>query len=236
MKSSLIHRLVYKYDSFREFLNNIIGKFQLRVLKFYKEPEVIDLLQSTKKEIDFMLRPYEAFTIYSTAKAQSILEGDMAEVGVYQGGSAKLICEAKGTRKLHLFDTFEGLPEVSETDKNFDDIEFLHKKDISNTSLDKVKNYLSKYDDVFFYKGKFPETAEPVKDNVFSFVHLDADLYESTLNSLKFFYPRLVQGGIIISHDYVTVTGVRKAFEDYFRGQNKPIIELTEQQCMVVKY
>ena len=35
----------------------------------------------------------------------------MAEVGVYQGVSAKLICEAKGDKELHLFDTFEGLPD-----------------------------------------------------------------------------------------------------------------------------
>ena len=40
----------------------------------------------------------------------------MAEVGVYQGVSAKLICEAKGDKELHVFDTFEGLPDKSGTD------------------------------------------------------------------------------------------------------------------------
>lgn len=236
MKSSITHRLIYKYDRLREFINSSIGLFQINVMKFFKEPETVDLIRSVKKEVDSMLRPYEAFLIYSIAKAQSVLEGDMAEVGIYQGGSAKLICEAKGNRKLHLFDTFEGLPDVSEIDKNFEDIDFLHTKDINNTTIESVQKYLEKYDNVFFYKGKFPDTAEPIKDLVFSFVHLDADLYESTLNGLKFFYPRLLKGGIIISHDYVTIKGVRKAFEDYFSDKSVPVIELVEQQCMVIKF
>jgi O-methyltransferase len=44
-------------------------------------------------------------------------------------------------------------------------------------------------------KGLFPHTAEAVKDKVFGFVHLDVDLYESTLAGLKFFYPHLFPGG-----------------------------------------
>ncbi len=44
------------------------------------------------------------------------IKGELAEVGVYKGGSAKLICEAKGNSILHLFDTFEGLPNVGEND------------------------------------------------------------------------------------------------------------------------
>ena len=39
-------------------------------------------------------------------KATRKLSGDIAEVGVYRGGSAMIICEAKGNKKLHLFDTF----------------------------------------------------------------------------------------------------------------------------------
>ena len=53
------------------------------------------------------------FLIYSLAKAQSKRPGDFAEVGVYQGGSARVICEAKGSKRLRLFDTFSGLPEDS---------------------------------------------------------------------------------------------------------------------------
>ena len=51
---------------------------------------------------------------------------------------------------------------------------------------------------------------------VFSFVHLDVDLYQSTKDGLAWFYPRLNRGGILISHDYSNADGVRKAFDEFF--------------------
>ena len=44
------------------------------------------------------------------AKITGKVTGDIAEVGVYKGGSAKIICSAKGDRHLHLFDTFAAFP------------------------------------------------------------------------------------------------------------------------------
>ena len=79
----------------------------------------MDLIKSITQEVAFAFYPIEAFTVYSLAKSQSKLSGDMAEVGVFQGGSAKLICEAIGDKKLHLFDIFEGLPELTDKDTHF---------------------------------------------------------------------------------------------------------------------
>ena len=156
----------------------------------------------------------------------------MAEVGVYQGGSSKIICEIKGNKKLHLFDTFQGLPEITEKDTTFG--KKLWEKDLcSDTSLEIVKNYLSEYKNVYFYQGEFPSTSEPVTDSKFSFVHLDVDLYQSTKDCLEFFYPRLVHGGVILTHDYHG-TGVHNAFDEFFSGKNVSVIELTGPQCMVI--
>ena len=203
------------------------------MLHFYKNKEVVDLIKSTKKEVDFLFRPCDAFNVYALARAQSALNGDMAEVGVYQGGSAKLICEAKGNKTLHLFDTFDGLPDVSEVDKQFNAITFFQKNQYK-TDFQAVKEYLSAYKNVQFYKGFFPKTAIPVKAKKFSFVHLDVDLYQSTLDCRKFFYPRMIKGGIIISHDYHAY-GVRKAFEEFCKDKKEPILELAESQCMIVR-
>ncbi|HET6458464.1 MAG TPA: TylF/MycF/NovP-related O-methyltransferase [Nitrosopumilaceae archaeon] len=190
------------------------------------------MIKSIKNEVDFAFFPLEAFAVYSVAKSQSKLEGDMAEVGVFQGGSAKLICEAKGNGKLHLFDTFEGLPELSDKDTHFG-VKYWKKSQFGNTSVENVKKYLSKYSNVFYYKGTFPETANPITDLKFSFVHIDVDLYQSTMDCLKFFLPRLVQGGIILSHDYHT-GGVRSAFDEFFKEKKIPIVELPGPQCMVI--
>ncbi|MBU6321345.1 MAG: class I SAM-dependent methyltransferase [Patescibacteria group bacterium] len=107
-------------------------------------------------------------------------------------------------KPLYLFDTFEGLPTG--------DAQF--KKGEYAASLADVQAYLSGYADTYFYKGVFPDTAAPVQDKSFSFVHLDVDLYESTRAALVFFYPRMSAGGVIVSHDYATSEGVRRAFEE----------------------
>jgi O-methyltransferase len=74
-----------------------------------------------------------------------------------------------------------------------------------------------------------------VADDLFSFVHLDVDLYESTREALAFFYPRMSVGGMLISHDYVECAAVRQAFDDYFGEARQPVLELSGNQCLVVK-
>ncbi|GAG39533.1 unnamed protein product [marine sediment metagenome] len=131
------------------------------------------------------------YNIYRLVKKLINIEGDIAEVGVYKGGSARVICEVKGGKSLHLFDSFEGMPETNET------IDKYKKGELGNTTLENVKNYLSKFKNVYFYKGYFPESARELTNRgcKFSFVNLDVDIYESTLNGLKFFYPKMNAGG-----------------------------------------
>ena len=54
-------------------------------------------------------------------------------------------------------------------------------------------------------------------DERYVMVSLDADLYEPTRQGLKYFYPRLVKGGVIVIHDYNSAQfeGVRKAVREY---------------------
>jgi hypothetical protein len=98
-----------------------------------------------------------------------------------------------------------------------------------------VRNYLKRYKNVHFYKGIFPSTAAKIRDRGFSFVHLDLDLYKATQESIEFFYPRMKKGGIMISHDYISSSGVRKAFDEYFKDRPEPIIEMSGSQCLIVK-
>jgi len=200
---------------------------------YYNDPErskVLDLVKKIKNENEMLLADNEAYQIFMAVKRTQKINGDIAEVGSYRGGSAKLICEAMGDKTLHLFDTFEGLPDLC----HHDDPKQFQKGNYS-ASLEDVKNYLKKYQNVHFYKGLFPSTADPIKDKKFSFVHLDLDLYEATLASIKFFYSRMNRGGIIISHDYISAPGVRKAFDDFFRDKPEPIIEMSGSQCLIVK-
>jgi hypothetical protein len=176
----------------------------------------------------------ERFNLYSLAKTTSHLPGALAEAGVYRGGSAKILCTVKGDSPLYLFDTFEGMPDVNAaTDGRFS------RGNFADTGYEGVVAYLAPFPNVHFYKGFFPDSAigkEPEKLS-YRFVHLDLDIYESTRKALDFFYPRMVSGGIIISHDYSNwrVPAVKKAFHDFFEGKKEAIIPLWGSQCMVVK-
>lgn len=206
-------------------LRRLVGTFIVRavdsrngVIVYYTGPErlkVIDLIRQVRNETEIQQTNVEAYQIFMLVKKTAKVGGDIAEVGVYKGGSAKVICEAKGNRSLHLFDTFEGLPDPWD--------------------FDAVQNYLRTYSNVYFYKGLFPATAEPTKDKKFSFVHLDVDMYGSTLYCLVYFYPRMSHGGIIVSHDYSLIPGVRKAVDEFFEDKPEAVIELSGNQCLIVK-
>lgn len=69
----------------------------------------------------------------------------------------------------------------------------------------------------------------------YSFCHFDVDLYEGTLACLRYFYDRMLPGGIMLSHDYGLLAGVEAAFTEFFADKPERVIELPTTQCMVVK-
>jgi O-methyltransferase len=202
---------------------------QLFLLARHKEPRIVRLVREVRKQRRCLLNAYECFTVYELAQAYSRLPGELAEVGCFQGASTRLICEAKGDKQLHVFDTFEGLPKSSAPDHG------VHNEKQYACSLDSVQTYLSGYKNVRFHKGMFPETAGPVHASKFSFVHCDVDLYESTLGCLQFFYPRMLPGGVLLSHDYSVLAGVKTAFQEFLADKPEKPIEMPSTQCMFIK-
>ncbi len=183
---------------------------------------------STASRVPTLLDPWEACNIMSALQAVRRIPGNLAEVGVAYGGSARIIAEHSGGRTLHLFDTFSGLPTPGVRDSGkFRAGDFA--SDV-NTVRDRLKGF-----PVSFHVGVFPETAAPIADERFSFVHMDVDLYQSTLDALSFFYPRMSPGGIILSHDYGSSVGVTNAFAEFFASRPDPVIELIGYQCIAVK-
>ncbi len=205
------------------------SKLQLSALRSRKDPEIVALLREIHREKRSLLSAFEAYLVYSLARAQSKREGAFAEVGVYKGASARLICNVKGDKPLHLFDTFEGLPDSSEEDRD------VHRVGQYACSLENVQSYLQGQDNVHYHKGIFPDSVVGVPEQQYAFAHFDVDLYEGTLECLKYFYPRMIPSGIILSHDYGLLAGVEKAFQEFFADKPEEIIEQPTTQCMVVK-
>ena len=186
------------------------------------------LIRKVISETDMLLLQDEAYQVLSCARTTSKTPGEIAEVGVYRGGSARLMCGELGGRNLYLFDTFEGLPQTKEMDSRFAAGQY-------SSSYEKVKDYLSEFPKVHIYKGLFPRTAAPITDRRFSFVHLDVDLYQPTRDALDFFYPRMSPGGMLLIHDFLWAEGVRQAVQEFFASRPECVLELAGAYCGIVK-
>jgi O-methyltransferase len=140
------------------------------------------------------------------------IEGSVAEVGVYKGGSALIIAKTLVGDDIYLFDTFDGMPETCEFDND-------HKKgDFNDSSYDEVLNLFTNYDNVKIIKGIFPDgDYDFLEGKKFKFVHLDVDIYKSYKDSLDFFHNRMTQNGIMLFDDYNahSCLGAKKAVDEY---------------------
>jgi hypothetical protein len=211
-------------------MTKILAQRNMMIVPAENDPQravAYTLIRRTRQETSMVLLDPEAYTIYSWARNTAKVSGEMAEVGVFRGGSARLMCEVKGSRALHLFDTFAGLPDASQWDSKF-------QKGGFSSSLDQVRGYLEHFPGVHFHPGLFPETARGLEQLTFSFVHLDVDLYQSTVSGLEWFYPRMNPGAVLISHDY-DADGVRKAFDEFLSDKPECILELAGSQVGFVK-
>ena len=162
------------------------------------------------------------------------IEGDIVELGCYVGESSKYLMktlvETKSTKKLYVYDSFEGLPNLSKWEENSGWVSGTLKTSqdvlienfnqnnlpIPNIHKDWFKNIPS---------NKLPEKI--------SFAFLDGDFYDSIYDSLTKIYDRVSDGGYICFHDYerFDLPGVRAAIEDFFneRGITYTITKVCDQ-------
>ena len=155
------------------------------------------------------------------------LDGSIAEVGVYRGGSAYYLDLLSNGKNVYLCDTFEGIPYKGELDKH----------EIGDFDAVSYEDIRERFPSAIILKGIFPDTAEiAINENqTFCFVHLDADQYKSTVDSLNYFYPKMVEGGVIIFDDWGWLPGVDLAITEFFKDKPEEISQEVDMQCYIIK-
>lgn len=137
------------------------------------------------------------------------LPGDLVECGSYKGGSAvNLSCLAAWTgRRLHLFDSFEGLPTPAPGDTEhlvLSELQFhTYEGGAYAGSLSEVQENLRKYGVLNvceFHKGFFHQTL-PGFDATLVFAYVDADLTSSVRDCLKYLWPLLQEGSYLFTDE-----------------------------------
>lgn len=166
--------------------------------------------------------------------------GDFVECGVFAGSQSAAMARALfdshghivngrdyGGRRVHLFDSFEGVPEAGEYDHQWKASN--HPAGTAKCSLEACKEHMTAWgipDELLVYHvGMFDSTVfraaahsqmkRPDHVCKIAVLRLDADLYESTMICLKELYPLVSPGGWVIIDDY-HLDGCRQAVRDYF--------------------
>lgn len=125
--------------------------------------------------------------------------GIIVEVGVWKGGSLRYLAEQHPDRVFYGFDTFEGMPEVCELDNH-------HRAgDFGDTSFEVVKQQLSDLRNVILTKGRFPDS-DITQNLPIAMVHCDVDIYQSTIQTFRHLWPRVVAGGRMYCDDAFQTT------------------------------
>ncbi|MCG8581995.1 MAG: TylF/MycF family methyltransferase [Bacteroidales bacterium] len=192
-----------------------------------------DLLKLERKFKDKM-RFYAIWLQLRRIKEQAI-DGAIAELGVYKGETAKLIHHFLPEKNFYLFDSFSGLPKQV-IKEDCDGTVRPQTVQFDNTSPDEVLQYINGDNSKLIIKeGVFPTTTDGINENTYALIHIDADLYQSTLDALEYFYPKLSNSGAIIVHDYNhNWDGVKKAVDEFEQHIPEVFVELPDMYGSVI--
>ncbi|MEV8128644.1 TylF/MycF/NovP-related O-methyltransferase [Streptomyces sp. NPDC085944] len=153
--------------------------------------------------------------------------GAVVELGCYQGAMAlwmRAVLDATGQheRHVHVYDSFQGLPERGERDPELFEVGYLR------AEPEQVRALHVRWDCTppAIHRGWFADTLPAQLPETIAFAYLDGDYYDSIHTSLSACVPRMAPGGTLIVDDYADLEanpkawnglpGVKAACEDYF--------------------
>ncbi len=130
------------------------------------------------------------------------------------------------------FDSFKGLPPPNEDNYPADRGDQLHRFLQLAVSIEEVVENFRRVvlwiDQMRLVKGWFKDTVSAAAVEKIADLRLGGDLYESTIQVLNGFYPKLSPGGFCIIDDYRAMLSCRAAVEEYRRdhGVSEPIVNI----------
>lgn len=145
------------------------------------------------------------------------------EVGVAQGSFSWELLK-NGMEKLYSVDAWKELPQTG--DGGFP-------QSWHDDNYEMAKEKLSEFgSQSVILKGISHEMAKQIEDNSLSLVYLDGDhSLNGVRTDLAAWYPKLITGGIIATHDYESPAyGTKEAFEEFAKNNGLQIHLLPEDQ------
>jgi O-methyltransferase len=227
----------------KKMIRGVVRRTGFDIVRYQPHQKSVSLADLTDREIEIVesVKPY---TLTSEERIAALMNalgyitkhkipGDIAECGVWRGGSMMAVARAlmshgDSTRRLYLYDTYDGMSEPTVHDQALsgESAKSLLERDPVGTgiwcraSIEEVRaNILSTgypKERVHFIKGKVEETLPQIMPGRLALLRLDTDWYESTKHELTHLFPLLDSRGLLIIDDYGHWQGARKAIDEYF--------------------
>lgn len=211
----------------KRLIKSIFQRFGLDVVK-YRNSKITKSMDESYLEVlndpafQASVNEVKSITLLDTARLANLWQlcrmsnptGSLIEIGSYKGGGALHISNSCPARTIFVCDTFEGFGDLP-MDPKLDHL--FARERFRDTSFELVKSHWTdKGRDVRWVRGYFPESAADIDIVNISFAHIDLDIYESTVNALKYLRPRLIDRSIVVFDDYLRgADGVVKAAREF---------------------
>jgi O-methyltransferase len=235
------YRLV-KADSRRAPAPTAAPKQRKRGLPKHWDEEARQIIEGVKPRT--MTAPAKLFGLILATRyvVDRQIPGAIIECGVWRGGSMQsvartLLARGVSDRDLHLYDTFEGMPEPSEKDRRRGGrtaVELLENdpsgKVRAAASLEDVQAGMAETgyppERLHFHPGMVEETIPEHAPERIALLRLDTDWYASTRHELEHLYDRLEPGGVLILDDYGYWEGARLAVDEFLERTGERLLLL----------
>lgn len=153
------------------------------------------------------------------------VQGDLIECGVWRGGTTifmKACLTAYGDgkgRRVWVADSFQGLPKPDPGAYPADAGLDLWRWSQLTVSVDEVRANFAKYglldENVRFLEGWLKDTLPSAPIEHLALLRIDVDMYESTMDALRWLYSKVSPGGYVIVDDYGAIPACRQAINDF---------------------
>lgn len=162
--------------------------------------------------------PQDFENIFQAIEATKHIDGDIVEIGTFQGASARAtlnyLKRINLDKKCYFFDTYEGFT-YDEAQNSQDQI---WSNTHTDTSIEQVQSYLSHYDNFDLIKSNIIKDSIPDKIKKICVANIDVDMYEAVKGALYKVKDLIVTNGIIICEDYghtPALIGAQKAVDEF---------------------
>jgi len=190
-------------------VGNPLREFHLQAYHELPLPPAFEaaLALSYDAGVRFSLPPVRLEAVAAAWWASHDSPGDAIECGAYRGATSLLLATLGRLhniqQRIMVLDTFQGMPATSRFDGRRPTGEFAPPEDQVRI-IQAQATKLQVDDRLEVCQGLFADTFASWSDRKpqFSFVHIDANIYQGTLDACHYCIPRTAPGGRIVFDDY----------------------------------